>query len=415
VSPQASVVVVSRARPAELRRCFLGLSQLDYPNFEIVIVADGAGLSALQGAEAKAKLVRFDEPNIAAARNAGFLHAAGEIVAFIDDDAVPEASWLTRLVAPFAVPEVSAAGGFVRGRNGISWQWRGRFVGRDARETAIADWGQEARLFKAEPGGAVKLQGTNMAFRRDVLAALGAFDRAFRFYLDETDLCLRLAAAGYTVALAPLAEVHHGFAASERRRADRVPLSLADIGRSLAFFLRKHCPLAERDAARAAAREDERRRLLRHMVAGAIEPRDVGRLLAGFEAGLGEGELSPLPPAISLGRAPPAPFLRFRPLPPGHALIVGRRWQRWRLRQKARARAAEGERVTLFLFGPGARRHRMRFTESGYWEQTGGLWGKADRSGPRPRLGGFSARVAEETQRLRPVRPFAPKPADRGA
>ena len=41
-------------------------------------------------------------------------------VAFIDDDAVPEPSWLCRLVAPFEDPGVAGTGGYLRGRTGIS-------------------------------------------------------------------------------------------------------------------------------------------------------------------------------------------------------------------------------------------------------------------------------------------------------
>ena len=77
-----------------------------------------------------------------------------------------------------------------------------------------------------------------MAVRRDVLAALGGFDPAYHFYLDETDLNMRLAQAGHATALCPRALVHHGFAASTRRRKDRVPADLFDIGASWAVF----CP-----------------------------------------------------------------------------------------------------------------------------------------------------------------------------
>ena len=49
------------------------------------------------------KIVPFDTPNISAARNAGISVAAGEGIAFIDDDAVPEISWLTHLTAPLTV------------------------------------------------------------------------------------------------------------------------------------------------------------------------------------------------------------------------------------------------------------------------------------------------------------------------
>ncbi|MCX7646354.1 MAG: glycosyltransferase [Rhodobacteraceae bacterium] len=407
--PSASVVVVSRDRPGLLCRCIRSLAWLDHPRFEVVVVADAAGLAALAAAGLDAPLIcaRQDGEGIAAARNAGIALAAGEVVAFLDDDAVPEPSWLARLVAPLADPEVAAAGGFVRGRNGFSFQWRGREVAPDAAERPIPDWGPEPRVFPPSGERAVKLQGTNMAVRRRVLAELGGFDPAFRFYLDDADLSLRLARAGQAVALVPGAEVHHGFAASPRRRADRAPLSLHDIGASLAAFLARHAPPAAAGPAVARQRAEERGRLVRHMVAGGIEPGDIARLMATFEAGLAEGARrppGPLPPLPS----PAAPFRPYPARPAPMRVLAGRPWQARHLRAEAAARTARGEPVTLFLFGPTARPHRLRFTEGGWWEQSGGLFGRSLREGPRIRPTGFRRRLAEEVARLAAVRDFQP-------
>ena len=114
-----SVVVVSRGRVADLPLCLIGLSQLDYPSFEIVLVADPEGIAAVQVLDFvdQVKQVTFDEPNISAARNLGIAQAAGDIVAFIDDDAVAEPTWLTHLMKGFEQPEVACAGGFVIGRS----------------------------------------------------------------------------------------------------------------------------------------------------------------------------------------------------------------------------------------------------------------------------------------------------------
>ena len=64
-----SVIVVSRHRPTELALCLEGIRRLDHPNFELVVVADPAAAATCPPG---AKLVRFDEANIAEARNRGY-------------------------------------------------------------------------------------------------------------------------------------------------------------------------------------------------------------------------------------------------------------------------------------------------------------------------------------------------------
>ena len=85
-APSVSVVIVSHGRPESLLWCLSALAGVAYQPFEIVVVADLAacayvGESPYAG---RIKLVAFEEPNIAAARNKGVAEAAGEIIAFID-------------------------------------------------------------------------------------------------------------------------------------------------------------------------------------------------------------------------------------------------------------------------------------------------------------------------------------------
>ncbi|GKY86375.1 glycosyltransferase family 2 protein [Sinisalibacter aestuarii] len=406
-----SVIVVSRGRPALLPRCLTGIGQLCHPAFEIVVVADPAGMAAVRamGWGERVKLVPFDEANISAARNAGIVQAAGEVLAFIDDDAVPEPTWLTHLIAPFDDAGVAASGGYVIGRNGISFQWTARAVNALGEKVVLDHTGEEPFEPRPPEGYVPKVEGTNCAFRRDVLAAQGGFDPAFRFYLDETDLNMRLARAGARTVMVPRALVHHGYAASARRAADRAPRDLTEIGASSSLFLRKHAPNADADAQRAALRDTHRKALLRYMVDGALEPRDVERLLAGFEAGFAAGlsremtALAPLPPA-------PAPFLRFRRQPVSGVSrhVAGRPWNRPRLRREAADAVAAGDIVTLFRFSPTALPHRVQFHPGGWWEQRGGLFGRADRADPVFRLQGFRERVHKEWAHVAALRQCDP-------
>ena len=401
-----SIVIVSRHRPAALRRCLIAVSQLDYDPFEVVIIADPASCTALRGVPqaAHAKLVAYDEANISAARNLGINAAAGEVIAFIDDDSVPEPTWLKYLIAPFVHVDTAAAGGFVRGRNGISWQYQARSVDRAGQTAPVdLDKGQTTILVPTENRG-IKTEGTNMAVRRSVLEELGGFDPRFRFYLDETDLNLRLAARGLCTALVPQAEVHHGFAASARRRGDRVPSDLFEIGASWAVFLAKHCAQEMRSPAWKRVQAEERKRALTHMVAGGLEPRDVRRLMQSLRDGYAQGEIRQADSVTIV----PVPAVPFQPNPPKHdfrtVVLSGRAWFRARLRRMARAETAAGNVVTLILLSHTAFFHRIAFTTGGYWEQSGGLFGKSTRTQKLISLWSFRRRIQAESDRMRSAR-----------
>lgn len=409
--PRASVVVVSRGRPGDLARCLGALAQQDHPGFEVVVVADPAGLAAVAATGLAVKAVGFDEPNISAARNLGLAQAAGEVVAFIDDDACAEPTWLSRLVAVFGDERVMQATGFVRGRNGISYQWTASEVDHFGEDHALAVPGDRVSLHEGSAARAVKTVGTNCAFRASALRAVGGFDPAFRFYLDEADVNLRLAARGGLTAVVPGAEVHHAFAASERRRADRVPLSLYEIGASTAVFLRRHAPEAAGALPEAVVRR-ERARLWRHMLRGRIGPFRMRALMAGLRAGWQEG-LARRSEVTSLSGGTAG----FAPLPgtgprPGLWLVSDLQG-----RQEAEARAlresAAGRIVTLLVLSPGFRRHRNGFTGA-FWLQTGGLHGRSDRKGPIFWRISAEKRSEKERQRLAGRRPVTgDSPTDR--
>ncbi len=356
-----SIIVASWDRPFWLKRCLRALSQLEHSNFEIVVVADQQVLSQIDGAGMK--LVPFSEPNLSRARNAGIAASGGDICAFVDDDAVPEPMWLAYLEDAFRRTQAGAVAGYVRGRNGISYQTQVASVDAEA-ETHIEPTATQPVVPKLKPGRALKLVGTNMAIRRDILAMLGGFDDMFHYFLEDTDLSLRVANAGYAMAVAPLAEVHHAFAPSPRRTKLRAPVDLYDIGRSTALFLRRHYQ-QDYDEMFGRMHRRERARLLRHMVNGSCEPRDIRRTLVGLKTGWDDGMNTPLD-VNSQPVNSETDFQSFHSETNGQRVIGSRLLHRRRgALRKATKLAEKGKRVSLFSFSLTLFRHQLHYTSEG--------------------------------------------------
>lgn len=240
-----SVVVNTFNRCESLARTLRSLEWLDYPNFEVVVVngpsTDGTD-ELLDRLEARIKRGSCPSRNLSQSRNIGIRLASGEIVAFIDDDAYPDPSWLDRLVEAFEWEEVAAAGGPTIGHTGFWYQvWHSRADRFGNFWTDFPPCVNPTQLLAA-PGSHEYTYtiGTNCAFRREVLVGLGGFDEEFEYYLDETDLCCRLTDAGYVVAALDDGFVYHKFLPSDIRERSDVIKDWYQVLKSRFYFGMKH-------------------------------------------------------------------------------------------------------------------------------------------------------------------------------
>ena len=220
-----SIIVNTYNRLHTLPTTLNSLRQLRYPRFEIIVVhgpcTDGTQ-DWLATHATDCKIGSVAETNLSISRNAGLALASGDIVAYIDDDGLPEPNWLDELAAAFENDEVVASGGYVHDHTGYTYQARAILSDRwgvsdvNASHAGARPW----RMGDHEFAG---LMGVNTAFRRSALAAIGGFDEAYVYYLDETDVLVRLMDQGGQLAMRPLAEVHHKFAASHLRDTATAP------------------------------------------------------------------------------------------------------------------------------------------------------------------------------------------------
>ncbi len=197
--PRISVIVCSYNGQRTLHDCLEGLLQLDYPNFEVIVVDDGStDLTMTIASEHGFNVIRTENRGLSQARNTGLGAATGEIVAYIDDDARPDPHWLTYLAATFLTTTHVGVGGPNIAPPG---------------DGLIADCVANA------PGGPVHvllsdqeaehIPGCNMAFRASCLQAIGGFDPQFRIAGDDVDVCWRLQQCGWTLGFSPAAMVWH--------------------------------------------------------------------------------------------------------------------------------------------------------------------------------------------------------------
>lgn len=396
--PSVSLVVASRDRPESLRRLLVSLRQQSLARFDLVIVSNAA-VAQMPGLEFRQ--AAFSEANISAARNAGIRAAKGEIIAFCDDDCVPEPNWLERLIAPFADPKLGAAGGDALGRNGVSLQWGAIEIDAAANEL---ESGKAAGIFAPEPGRALITIGTNCAFRRAALRAIGGFDEAFHYFLDEADANWRLARAGWHMARVPGAIVHHGFIGNSSRHANRAPKDLTEIAASTAVFLRKHMQV-DPAGSLAAFRAGQMARVRAAFDLGKIGKQEYDHLVQTLAAGLAAGAARPFGAAVELGAAGAPmtpPVLR----KPGNIALCGSPLRLRRMRKAAVDLTKAGHVATVICFGLNALALNVRYERSGYWLHFGGVYGRGDRSGRIFRLRWRRQAYAEEVLRVASQREF---------
>ncbi|MEM7496867.1 MAG: glycosyltransferase [Pseudomonadota bacterium] len=317
--PSISVVVNTYNRGTHLEHTLRGLTALTYPAFEVVVVngpSTDDTAERLERWKERVKLARCAEPNLAMSRNEGIAAAAGDIVAFIDDDAIPHPRWLAALAGAYADPRVAGAGGFTIDHTGARWQVCKTVCDRFGGARHVSRFFDTGPLNR--PGSPVypSLLGTNSSFRRSALLSIGGFDHAFAYLLDETDVCLRLVDAGQRIVYVPEALVFHQFAASHIRNPQRVPKTLYPSARSKAYFVQRHGHRAL--SARAGPALERYEREIREANAYlAGEGRITAEHRASLDADLGWGieegtalaRASDARPGGSLGPRPGAPPL----------------------------------------------------------------------------------------------------------
>lgn len=213
------------------------------PVGEIVLVIDHHDglLASAQQRWPTLTVVPNDGPQgLSGARNTGIEASSGDVVLFLDDDAVADPDWAGRLTAPYGDPTILGVGGSavpVWQRQPPGW-WPGEF----GWVVGCSYHGQPTSLSRVR-----NLMGCNMSLRRSVLEAVGGFDTGLGRTPDsplgceETELCIRAQARfpQGRFLFEPRAVVHHSVPAERaswpyfRARCRAEGISKARVARNV--------------------------------------------------------------------------------------------------------------------------------------------------------------------------------------
>jgi cellulose synthase/poly-beta-1,6-N-acetylglucosamine synthase-like glycosyltransferase len=243
-SPNLSVTIAicTRDRPEDLERCLAAIDRLSDGCHQVLVVDSASSSESVRdvaAAHPRVRYVRENLPGLNRARSRALLECSTDILAFIDDDAVPDAHWVENLVRNFHDPRVLCVTGLTLPleleTQAQQWfEWYSAF-GRGFRRR-VYDKNNLHPLSAGHAGA-----GVNMAFRREVLHLVGLFDEALDAGTPthsggDTEMFARILSAGYCIVYDPAALSWH------RHRRDWPSLRRAIYGYGVgtyAFWTRR--------------------------------------------------------------------------------------------------------------------------------------------------------------------------------
>jgi GT2 family glycosyltransferase len=210
-TPMVSVVVLTRNRVASLERTLNALADLDYPNFETIVVDNDSSDGTRELIQKYKQVVYLFAPSefgIGHCRQLGVQNAKGEIIAFCDDDCVPVPHWLNSITRRLmAEPDIGALAGQVIN---VGFPKENRYA-EMMRHKGRSKLGKNGRLIFVEDTGQAEFFGNmNLAMRKDVMNQVGGYDTFFNT-MEEIDLELRIRKLGYRVEFEPEALLEHHY------------------------------------------------------------------------------------------------------------------------------------------------------------------------------------------------------------
>ncbi len=227
--PKVSIIIPFYVDTPRFFRDLKKFSNLNYPNYEIIVVSDNK--INLENYRAKLLITNKKVTGPAEKRDIAIKAATGEICAFIDDDAYPDQNWLSNAIVHFQHPQIAAVGGpgITPKEDNYYEQLTGLVYG-----SFFCGGHAQHRFVKKEPMFVVDYPAYNLLVRKDVLKKIGGYGTHF-YGGEDTFLCLKIIKNGYKIIYDPEVVVYH------HRRALFVSYlkQISNIGTHRGYFAKR--------------------------------------------------------------------------------------------------------------------------------------------------------------------------------
>lgn len=216
-APKMSIIIPLHNCSERFLKDFSHFRSLEYPDFEVVIVADEPLFNEATNPRC-AELKRLERPGLVSVvstgrqltgpgekRDLGAEKATGEIYAFIDDDAYPRPDWLRSVLKSFDDPQVAAVGGpgVTPPEDNLLAQASGAVYA-----SPLGSGQALYRFIQRRPREVDDFPAFNLFVRAEALKEVGGFASTY-YGGEDTKLCLELVKSGKKILYRPEVLVFH--------------------------------------------------------------------------------------------------------------------------------------------------------------------------------------------------------------
>jgi cellulose synthase/poly-beta-1,6-N-acetylglucosamine synthase-like glycosyltransferase len=200
-----------------LEYCLAAVTLLDPPAAEVIVVDSNSRTGdAIREVSLRngAHYLRLERPGVSLAKNFGAIQATGDIVAFLDDDAIPSSSWLEHLVQPYRDPRVGCVTGTITPHPDFpdcgEYELLGYVRGPNS---PVSISMEDSNWFQAACFGGIGIS-PNLSIRRSIYAKWSGFCERLGSGTpivgnEEGHAFLDIVRLGYSIQYAPEALVFH--------------------------------------------------------------------------------------------------------------------------------------------------------------------------------------------------------------